>query len=58
MDGERPVVEYSPTNEELKASGDIKYVLQGKPTLNNDWQDVDFNEPGDTNHFFRVKVIW
>jgi hypothetical protein len=58
MDGTTPIVEYSPTNEVLKASGAIEYVLQGKPTLTNGWQDVDFDEPGDTNRFFRVKVTW
>ena len=54
MDGETPVVEYSPTNDTIA----IQYVLQGKPLLNNDWQDVEFDEPGDTNRFFRVKVKW
>jgi len=58
MDGTTPIIEYSPTNELLKASGAIDYVLQGKPTLTNGWQDVDFDEPGDTNHFFRVRVKW
>ena len=58
MDGTTPVVEYSPTNEVLKARGAIEYVLQGKPTLTNGWQDVEFNEPGDTNRFFRVIVTW
>ena len=59
MDGVTPVVEYSPTNETLKANGDINYVLQGKPTLTNDWSDCpSFAEPGDTNRFFRVKVTW
>ena len=58
MDGTTPIVEFSPTNEVLKASGDINYVLQGKPTLTNGWQDVEFDEPGDTNRFFRVKVTW
>ena len=54
MDGATPVVEYSPTNNTI----DIQYVLQGKPALSNDWQDVEFNEPGDTNRFFRVEVRW
>ena len=58
MDGTTPIVGYSPTNEALKASGAIEYVLQGKPTLTNGWQDVEFNEPGDTNRFFRVIVTW
>jgi hypothetical protein len=58
MEGETPVVEYSPTNEVLKASGDIEYVLQGKPELVDTWQDVPFADPGDTNRFFRVKVTW
>ena len=58
MDGTTPIVGYSPTNEALKASGAIEYVLQGKPTLTNGWQDVGFDEPGDTNRFFRVKVTW
>ena len=58
MDGTTPIVGYSPTNEALKASGAIEYVLQGKPTLTNGWQDVEFDEPGDTNRFFRVKVTW
>ena len=58
MDGVTPVVEYSPTNETLVAAGKIEYVLQGKPTLTNGWQDVEFAEPGDTNRFFRVKVTW
>ena len=54
MDGETPVVEYSPTNETIA----VQYILQGKPTLTNGWQDVEFNEPGDTNRFFRVNVTW
>ena len=59
MDGTTPIVEYSPTNETLKASGGIEYILQGKPTLTNDWSDCQsFDEPGDTNRFFRVKVKW
>ena len=58
MDGTTPVVEYSPTNEVLKASKAIEYVLQGKPALSNNWQDVEFDEPGDTNRFFRIKVEW
>ena len=59
MDGVRPVVEFSPTNEALRASGAINYVLQGKPTLTNDWGNCpSFAEPGDTNRFFRVKVTW
>ena len=55
MEGQRPVVEYSPTNTAL---GNITYVLQGKPALSNGWQDVAFDEPGDTNRFFRVRVTW
>ena len=55
MDGTTPVVEYSPTNTAL---GNITYVLQGKPELSNDWQNVEFDDPGDTNRFFRVKVAW
>ena len=55
MEGQRPVVEYSPTNTTL---GNITYVLQGKPALSNDWQNVEFDEPGATNRFFRVKVTW
>ena len=58
MHGQSPVVEYSPTNEVLKASGEIEYILQGKPALSNGWQDVKFDEPGETNRFFRVKVTW
>lgn len=58
MEGDRPVVEYFPTNETLKASGEIEYILQGKPALENGWQDVGFAAPGDTNRFFRVKVSW
>ena len=58
MEGTKPIVEYSPTNEVLKASGDISYILLGKPALSNDWQEVQFNEPGDTNRIFRVKVAW
>ena len=59
MDGATPIVGYSPTNEVLKASGAIEYVLQGKPTLTNDWADcLSFDELGDTNRFFRVKVTW
>ena len=54
MDGDTPIVEYSPTNDTIA----IQYVLQGKPLLNNDWQDVEFAEPGDTNRFFRVKIKW
>ena len=50
-----PVVEYSPTNTTLPT---LQYILQGKPLLNNDWQDVDFDDPGDTNRFFRVKIKW
>ena len=55
MEGQRPVVEYSPTNTTL---GNITYVLQGKPALTNGWQNVEFDAPGDTNRFFRVKVSW
>ena len=58
MEGQKPVVEYFPTNEVLKASGAIEYILQGKPALTNGWQDVTFEEPGATNRFFRVKVEW
>ena len=58
MDGTTPVVGYSPTNEVLKASGAIEYILQGKPALTNGWQNVEFDEPGATNRFFRVKVTW
>ena len=54
MVGTIPVVEYSPTNTAIS----IDYILQGKPVLSNDWQDVDFDEPGDTNRFFRIKVEW
>ena len=41
-----------------KMSGFDIDILQGKPTLTNDWQDVEFDEPGDTNRFFRVNVTW
>ena len=58
MEGQKPVVEYFPTNEVLKANGAIEYILQGKPALSNDWQNVTFEEPGATNRFFRVKVTW
>ena len=58
MEGQKPVVEYFPTNEVLKANGAIEYILQGKPALSNDWQKVTFEEPGATNRFFRVKVTW
>jgi len=58
MEGGKPIVEYFPTNEVLKASGAIEYILQGKPALSNGWQDVTFEEPGATNRFFRVKVRW
>jgi len=54
MDGTTPIVEFSPTNETIA----IQYILQGKPTLANGWQDVEFDEPGDTNRFFRVRVKW
>ena len=54
MDGTTPIVEFSPTNDAIA----IQYILQGKPTLTNDWQDVEFDEPGDTNRFFRVRVAW
>ncbi|MBO7482966.1 MAG: chitobiase/beta-hexosaminidase C-terminal domain-containing protein [Kiritimatiellae bacterium] len=59
MDGPTPVVEFSPTNEILRASGDIDYVLEGRTSLTNDWSECDsFDQPGDTNRFFRVKVVW
>lgn len=58
LDGTTPIVEYSPTNETLRASGAIEYILQGKPSLLLDWQDVTFDDPGDTNRFFRVRVNW
>ena len=58
MEGQNPVIEYFPTNEVLKASGAIEYILQGRPTLSNGWQDVDFAVPGDTNRLFRVRVQW
>ena len=55
IDGTTPVVEYSPTNTTLT----LQYILQGKPTLTNDWFDCpSFSELGDTNRFFRVKVAW
>lgn len=57
--GKVPIVEYSPTNEVLKASGAIEYRLQGRPTLTNEWETCpSFGEPGDANRFFRVKVTW
>ena len=56
MEGTTPIIEYTPTNEVLKSSGAIEYILQGKPTLTNGWQNVSFESPGDTNRFFRVKV--
>ena len=59
MDGSVPIVEYSPTNEVLKASGAIEYRLQGRPTLTNEWENrPSFSEPGEANRFFRVKIIW
>ncbi len=58
MEGPKPIVGYFPTNEVLKASGAIEYILQGKPALSNGWQDVTFEEPGTTNRFFRVRVHW
>ena len=59
MDGSTPVVEFAPTNETLRASGDIDYVLEGRMSLTNDWSACDsFDLPGDTNRFFRVKVVW
>ena len=59
MDGDKPVVGFSPTNETLRASGAIEYVLQGRPTLADGWSDcASFDEPGETNRFFRVKVTW
>ena len=58
MEGRNPIVEYFPTNEVLKASGAIEYILQGKPALSNSWQNVTFDQPGATNRFFRVKVTW
>ena len=58
MEGQNPVIEYFPTNEVLKASGAIEYILQGKPALSNSWQNVTFDQPGATNRFFRVKVTW
>ena len=54
MDGTTPIVEFSPTNETIA----IQYILQGKPTLTNGWQNVEFHEPGATNRFFRVRVTW
>ncbi|MBR0197953.1 MAG: C10 family peptidase [Kiritimatiellae bacterium] len=59
MDGQTPVVTYSPTNETLKVSGDIEYILQGKPKLTDDFENCEsFDEPGEDNRFFRVKVQW
>jgi len=58
MAGTTPIVEFSPTNEVLKSINAIEYILQGKPALTNGWQDVEFDEPGDTNRFFRVRVKW
>ena len=58
MEGQKPIVEYFPTNEVLKSSGAIEYILQGKPALSNSWQNVTFEEPGATNRLFRVKVQW
>ena len=59
MEGQTPVVEFAPTNEVLRASGAIHYILQGKTSLTNDWTYCpSFNAPGDTNRFFRGKVEW
>ena len=59
MEGQIPIVEFTPTNDVLRANGAIRYVLQGKTSLTNDWTDcVSFEAPGDTNRFFRVKVEW
>ena len=59
MDGSTPVVEFAPTNETLRASGGIDYVLEGRMSLTNDWSACDsLDLPGDTNRFFRVKVVW
>ena len=63
MDGLTPVVEFSPTNEVLKASGAIHYVLQGSETLKgeSDWTDEDNRDnmmPNADDRFFRVKVEW
>ena len=58
MEGQTPIIDFAPTNETLQATGAIRYILQGKPTLTNDWQDVDFAVPGDTNRIFRVRVKW
>ena len=59
MEGQTPIIEFAPTNEVLRASGAIRYILQSKPSLTNDWTDCpSFEVPGDTNRFFRVKVEW
>lgn len=63
MDGLTPVVEFSPTNEVLNASGVIHYVLQGSETLKgeSDWTDEDNRDnmtPNADDRFFRVKVEW
>ncbi len=35
-----------------------KAPTTGRPALSNDWQDVEFDAPGDTNRSFCVKVTW
>lgn len=63
MNGTTPVVEYSPTNTVLEASGMIRYVLQGSSVIKkaSDWTEADDRtnmtaDPDD--RFFRVKVTW
>ena len=58
MNGQTPVIEYVPENP-LVDEGVIRYVLQGKPELDGEWEDRDsIDKPGDNDHFFRIKVKW
>ena len=56
--GTSSVLEFSPTNTELVASGSIVYVLQGS-TDGESWHDCeDFYTRGAGDQHFRVAVKW
>lgn len=61
MDGNTPVITYSPTNETLVADATmpITYVLQGNASTTEDnWENASFDNPGSSYVRFRVDVRW
>lgn len=61
MNGNTPVITYSPTNETLVADATmpIMYVLQGNASAEGgEWVDTSFDNPGSSYVRFRVDVRW